>query len=151
MIKRVWLMFSAVWFVFTLLFGTLSGPDTWKDRAAYSFGPLLIGLLLIPIVRNLQFRRIHREFGRRGVYVHLGLWVFVLAVFLGPATANDLGYPGVRDKLIWVLAFFLYVVPVCMFLIWLTRTVFTVLRWLARQLRPASFSPSPSNTLPPER
>jgi hypothetical protein len=150
MVRRVWLRSCVVWAVFSLIFGTLSGPDTFKHRVIHALVPLIIGAVMLPIIRNLQFRRIYREYGRSGIYYHIGLWLFVAAVFLGPATANELGYPGVRDKLIWVLVFFLYVLPTVVFLVRLARSAFKALRGLAQALFPAS-DPTGADNRSPER
>lgn len=144
---RLWLKFCLIWAVFSLVWGPLTGPDTVKDRILHALVPLILLVVTRPIIRNLQFRRIYRDSGRTGVYAHIGLWVFVIAVFGGPSLAYSLGNLWLRDQLIWVLAFFLYVVPTVRMLI----LAFKGLRWLARRLVPSAFDPAPADNFPTER
>lgn len=148
---RLWLKFCVVWAVFSLVWGPLTGPDTWRDRWEHAAVPLIIGVVVTPILRGLNFRHAYRLGGRDGVYGLIGLWVFVLAVFFGPAIAYELGYPGVRDKLIWVLAFFCAILPAFLFCFWLfIKLPFMVLRWLARLLFPHLFDADSRCTRSPE-
>lgn len=151
MLTKVWLMFCVVWAGFSLVWGPLTGPDTWRDRFAYAAVPLIIGVVLMPILRGLNFRKAYRIGGWGTVCCLIVVWFFVLALFLGPGIALELGYPGVRDKLIWVLAFFCGILPAFLLSWWLfIKLPFMVLRWLARALFPELFSADSRYTRLPE-
>lgn len=129
---RLWLKFCLIWAVFSLVWGPLTGPDTVKDRILHAFVPLIIQLVTAPIIRALNFRRIYREHGMDVVYCMIGVWVFVLTVFLGPGFAYKWGYPRVGDVLLSILVFCLVYLPLLRLLFWLGTLVFKGLRALGR-------------------
>ena len=146
MYRRVWLGFSLVWAVFTFLFGPLvrvPGMDEWKNTWTHAPVPFVIGGMLIPIIRMLQFRRIYREMGRVGVFAYIAFWIVVAELFSGvfehsllPPTQAQ----AVMEARVWVLVALLYVIPMTMFLIHLAIAIFKVLRWLFRLLLALAFS-----------
>ncbi len=146
---RLWLKFCLIWAVFSLVWGPLTGPDTVKDRILHAFVPLILQLVTTPIIRALNFRRIYREHGMDVVYCMIGVWVFILYLFIGVEQFLGLS-PQTTAKLseirIGILSYIIILTMLTSFFGPIIVAAFRVLRWLARHCFPEVFARGSSDT-----